>query len=89
MKSDHRQPPSIREVTRQLALRYNVLAGAPGLDVVCGEMRGDVRDERRWHSAPQLEVAALAARHGNLPSQRWERAAPVGVKVCGAGRSGL
>ncbi len=47
-----------------LALRYYVLAGAPGLDVVCGEMRGDVRDERRWHSALQLEVAALAARDG-------------------------
>ena len=28
------------------------------------EMRGDVRDERRWHSALQLEVAALAARDG-------------------------
>ena len=47
-----------------LALRYYVLAGAPGLDVVRGEMRGDVRDERRWHSALQLEVAALAARDG-------------------------
>lgn len=47
-----------------LALRYFVLTGAPGLDVVRGEMRGDVRDERRWHSALQLEVAALAARDG-------------------------
>jgi hypothetical protein len=47
-----------------LALRYHVLAGAPGLEVVRGEMRGDVRDERRWHSALQLEVAALAARDG-------------------------
>jgi hypothetical protein len=47
-----------------LALRYCVLEGAPGLDVVRAEMRGDVRDERRWHSALQLEVAALAARDG-------------------------
>ena len=34
-----------------LALRYHVLEGAAGLDVVPAEMRGDVRDERRWHSA--------------------------------------
>lgn len=47
-----------------LALRYYVLEGVPGVDVVRAEMRGDVRDERRWHSALQLEVAALAARDG-------------------------
>lgn len=47
-----------------LALRYHVLQGVPGVGKVRNEMRNDVRDERRWHSALQLEVAALAARAG-------------------------
>jgi len=47
-----------------LALRYHVLAGAPGSGKVRNEMRSDLRDERRWHSALQLEVGALAAREG-------------------------
>lgn len=47
-----------------LALRYHVLTDASGVGKVRNEMRSDLRDERRWHSALQLEVAALAARDG-------------------------
>jgi hypothetical protein len=47
-----------------LALRYHVLAGAPGIGKVRNEVRSDLRDERRWHSALQLEVGALATREG-------------------------
>lgn len=45
------------------ALRYHVLSGPPGRRVQ-REMRNDLRDERRWHSALQLEVAALGMRAG-------------------------
>jgi hypothetical protein len=44
-----------------LALRYHVLTGVPGVGKVKREMRTDLRDERRWHSTLQLEVGALAA----------------------------
>jgi hypothetical protein len=47
-----------------LALRYHVLDGAPGVGQVQRDMRNDLRDERRCHSALQLEVAALGARAG-------------------------
>lgn len=47
-----------------LALRYHVLQDVPGVGKVRNEMRADLRDERRWHSALQLEVGALAARAG-------------------------
>jgi hypothetical protein len=47
-----------------VALRYHILASAPGAGKVQREMRSDLRDERRWHSFLQLEVAALAARAG-------------------------
>lgn len=47
-----------------VALRYHVLAGVPGVGKVQREMRSDPRDERRWHSSLQLEVGALAARAG-------------------------
>lgn len=47
-----------------LALRYHVLDGAPGIGQVQRDMRNDLRDERRWHSALQLEVAALGAHAG-------------------------
>jgi hypothetical protein len=45
-----------------LALRYHVLKGVPGVGKVQREMKNDLRDERRWHSALQLEVASLAVR---------------------------
>lgn len=51
-----------------LALRYHVLDGAPGVGRVQREMRNDLRDERRWHSALQLEVAALGTRAGFGPA---------------------
>jgi hypothetical protein len=51
-----------------LALRYHALAGAPGIGRVQREMRKDLRDERRWHSALQLEVAAQGARAGFSPA---------------------
>jgi hypothetical protein len=47
-----------------LALRYHVLDGAPGIGQVQRDMRNDLRDERRWHSSLQLEVAALGTRAG-------------------------
>lgn len=47
-----------------LALRYDVLDGVPGIGRVQREMRKDLRDERRRHSALQLEVAALGTRAG-------------------------
>jgi hypothetical protein len=47
-----------------LARRYHVLDGVPGVGRVQREMRKDLRDERRWHSALQLEVAALGMRAG-------------------------
>ena len=47
-----------------LALRYHVLDGAPGIGQVQRDMRNDLRDERRCHSALQLEVAALGVRAG-------------------------
>lgn len=48
----------------ELALGYHVLDGAPGVGRVQREMRNDLRDERRWHSALQLEVASLGTRAG-------------------------
>lgn len=47
-----------------LALRYHVLNAAPGIGRVQREMRKNLRDERRRHSALQLEVAALGVRAG-------------------------
>ncbi len=47
-----------------LALRYRMLDGVPGIGRVQREMRKDLRDERRRHSALQLEVAALGAKAG-------------------------
>jgi hypothetical protein len=47
-----------------VALRYHVVAGVSGAGKVQREMRSDLRDERRWHSFLQLEVAALAVRAG-------------------------
>lgn len=47
-----------------LALRYHVLDDAPGIRQVQRDMRKDLRDERRYHSALQLEVAALGKRAG-------------------------
>ena len=37
-----------------LALRYHVVDSAPGMGRVQREMRKDLRDDRRWHSALQL-----------------------------------
>jgi hypothetical protein len=51
-----------------LALRYHVLDGVPGIAQVQREMRKDLRDERRWHSALQLEVTALGAWAGFAPA---------------------
>lgn len=46
------------------ALRLQLLDGAPGAGSVQREMKRDLRDDRRRHSALQLEVAALAVRAG-------------------------
>jgi hypothetical protein len=46
------------------ALRLHVLDRAPGIGQVQREMRTDLRDERRLHSALQLEIAALGMRAG-------------------------
>jgi len=48
----------------ELALRFNLLAGTPGLGSVQKEMKNDLRDDRRRHAALQLEVAGLAMRAG-------------------------
>jgi hypothetical protein len=48
----------------ELALRFHLLSGTPGLGSVQKEMRTDLRDDRRRHAALQLEVAALASRFG-------------------------
>jgi hypothetical protein len=45
-------------------LRFYLLDGAPGAASVQREMKRDLRDDRRRHSALQLEVAALAVRAG-------------------------
>jgi hypothetical protein len=47
-----------------LALQYHLLDGVPGIGRVQRQMRKDLRDERRRHSALQLEVAALGPRAG-------------------------
>jgi hypothetical protein len=47
-----------------LALRFFLLAGTPGLASVQKEMRTDLRDDRRRHAALQLEVGGLAKRSG-------------------------
>jgi len=47
-----------------LALRYHVLDDAPGIGRVQREMRQDLRDQRRLHSALQLEVAVLGLQAG-------------------------
>jgi hypothetical protein len=46
------------------ALRLQLLDGAPGAASVQREMKRDLRDDRRRHSALQHEVAALAVRAG-------------------------
>jgi hypothetical protein len=47
-----------------LALRFYLLTGTPGLGSVQEEMRTDLRDDRRRHAALQLEVGGLAKRSG-------------------------
>jgi hypothetical protein len=72
-----------------LALRYQVLDGAPGIGQVQREMRNDLRDERRWHSALQLEVAALGVRAGftaALEAQTVGRGSPSDVIMRRDGR---
>jgi hypothetical protein len=72
-----------------LALRYQVLDGAPGIGQVQREMRNDLRDERRWHSALQLEVAALGVRAGftaALEAQSVGRGSPSDVIMRRDGR---
>jgi hypothetical protein len=61
-----------------LALRYHVLDGAPGIGQVQRDMRNDLRDERRWHSALQLEVAALGAHAGFTAALEARAAGRVG-----------
>jgi hypothetical protein len=51
-----------------LALRFYVLDNVPGIGRVQREMRADLRDERRMHSALQLEVAALGLQTGFVAS---------------------
>lgn len=73
-----------------LALRYHVLDGVPGLGRVQREMRKDLRDDRRWHSALQLEVAALGARAGfaaELEARLGGRSGPSDVIMRREGQS--
>jgi hypothetical protein len=47
-----------------LALRFHVLDGVPGI----GKVQRDMRNDLRYHSALQLEVAALGKRAGFTPT---------------------
>lgn len=72
-----------------LALRYHVLDRAQGVGRVQREMRNDLRDERRWHSTLQLEVAALGTRAGfaaAMEAQLADKGGPSDVVLRRAGQ---